>query len=79
MSDRRRGLTLFGAVPAVALVALFAVVGAIAMYAESQRDWGSYFLMEQAMTTGADVAMPLLVLAILGGFGLVAIAPRFER
>jgi len=79
MSDRSRGLTLFGIVPAATLVVVFAAVGAVAMYAESQRDWGSYFLMEQAMTTGADVAMPLLALAILGGFGLVTIAPRFEE
>lgn len=79
MSERRRRLSAFGAAPAAALLAIVVSVGVVAMYAESQRDWGSYLLMERAMTLGADVALPLLVLALLGGFAVVVVAPRFER
>lgn len=79
MSDRPRRASLVGILPVAGLLALVAGVGGVAMYAESQRDWGSYFLMEQAMALGADAAVPLLVLALAGCFLLVAIAPRFEQ
>jgi hypothetical protein len=35
--------------------------------------------MERAMSVGADLVVPLLVLALLGCFALVALAPRFEE
>lgn len=79
MSDRWSRLSLAGVVPAAALLALVAYVGAVAMYAESRKDWESYLVMERAMSTGADAVVPLLALALVGGFALVAIAPRFER
>ncbi|PSQ02150.1 hypothetical protein BRC95_11155 [Halobacteriales archaeon QS_5_68_33] len=77
MSERRASLA--GVVPAAGLVLAVFGVGAVAMYAESRRDWGSYFLMERAMSVGADLVVPLLVLALLGCFALVALAPRFEE
>jgi len=79
MSERRRDLSVYGMAPAAGLLALVAAVGAVAMYAESQRDWGSYLLMERAMAVGADAVLPLLVLALLAGFAVVVVAPRFER
>jgi hypothetical protein len=79
MSDRHRRLPLAGLVPAVGVVVLVVAVGGVAVYAESQRDWGSYFLMEQAMAVGATAVGPLLALALAGGFALVMIAPRFEE
>lgn len=79
MSERRGSLSAVGVAPAAGLIALVVAVGAVAMYAESQRDWGSYLLMERAMSLGADAVLPLLVLAVLGGFAVVVVAPRFER
>ena len=77
MSKRRASVARVA--PAAGLVLAVFGVGAVAMYAESRRDWGSYFLMERAMSVGADLVIPLLVLALLGGFALVALAPRFEE
>lgn len=79
MSERPSRLSLVGVVPAVLLLVVVTAVGVVAMYAEAQRDWGSYFVMEKAMSVGADAVVPLLVLALFGGFLLVAVAPRFEE
>ena len=79
MSRRSRLLSLVGMAPLAGLVALVLGVGGVAMFAESQKDWGSYLLMEQAMAVGVRVLVPLLALAVLGAFVLVTIAPRFEQ
>lgn len=79
MSRRSRYLSLFGVAPVVALLALVFGVGAVAMYAESRKQWTTYLLMEQAMAVGARVVVPLLALALVGSFVLVTLAPRFER
>lgn len=79
MSRRSRYLSLFGMVPVAGLLALVFGVGVVTMYAESQKKWTAYLLMEQAMATGARVVVPLIALAIVGSFVLVVIAPRFDR
>lgn len=79
MSRRSRFLSLFGIAPAAGLVAFVLGVGVVAMYAESQKRWTAYLLMEQTMAVGARLVLPLLALALLGGIVLVSVAPRFER
>lgn len=79
MSEPPSRLSVVSVVPAILLIAVVTAVGVVALYAESRRNWGSYFVMEKAMSVGADAVVPLLVLALLGGFALVAIAPRFEE
>jgi flagellar biosynthesis protein FliQ len=79
MSKRSRYLSLFGIAPVAGLLALVLGVGVVAMYAESQKQWTAYHLMEQAMAFGARVVVPLIALALVGSFVLVTIAPRFER
>jgi len=79
MSRRSRYLSLFGIAPVAGLLALVFGVGVVAMYAESQKQWTAYHLMERAVAVGARVVVPLIALAIVGSFVLVTIAPRFER
>jgi hypothetical protein len=79
MSKRSRYLSLFGIAPVAGLLALVLGVGVVAMYAESQKQWTAYLLMERAMAVGARVVVPLIALALVGSFVLVTLAPRFER
>jgi hypothetical protein len=49
-------------------------VGAVAVYAESQGTWGSYFRMEQAIAFATPLSMWLLGAAVALSFGAAIVA-----
>lgn len=61
------------ALSTVALLAVVAGVGLVAVVAETQQSWGWYFRMEQAMTVGASAAVILASLAVASLLALVAV------
>ena len=68
-----RGITALSVV-GLALVVLG--VGIVAFYAEVAKTWSWYFRMEQAMALAAPVTVVLLVVALAGGIGIVAVSHR---
>lgn len=67
----------FGALAVTAAVALCVVVagvGAIAVWAEFEHSWRSFFVMEQVMAMAAPVTKLLLAAVLLTGLGTVAMA-----
>lgn len=59
---------------AVALCLVVAGVGAVAIWAEFEHTWRSFFVMEQVMALAAPAATLLLVGVIVTGLGAVATA-----
>jgi uncharacterized membrane protein YqjE len=68
-----RGITALS-VLGLALVVLG--VGVVAFYAEVAKTWSWYFRMEQAMAFAAPITVVLLVVALVGGIGVVAVSHR---
>ena len=69
--SRARLLRWFAAVSFAGLLASVLAVAAVAVFAESVKRWGSYFVMEQAMAVGTPVAVAFFGLSVVAGFGLV--------
>ena len=59
---------------AVALCLVVASVGAVAIWAEFEHSWRSFFVMEQVMSTAAPATTLLLAAVIITGLGTVAMA-----
>jgi hypothetical protein len=59
---------------AVALCLVVAGVGAVAIWAELEHTWRSFFLMEQVMEMAAPATKLLLVAVVVTGLGTVAMA-----
>lgn len=58
----------------VALVFVVAAVGAVAVYAETQKTWTWYFHMERVIETATPVAVGLVVVSLFAFFGFVMVA-----
>lgn len=59
---------------ALTLCAVVASVGAVAIWAEFEHSWRSFFVMEQVMAMAAPVTTLLLAAVLVTGIGAVAMA-----
>ncbi|WP_101298268.1 hypothetical protein [Halegenticoccus soli] len=71
--DALRGLALasFGG-----LCLVLVAVATVAFVAEMHRTWEWYFRMERAISFATPLALGLCAAAMVGGFGLVFLAPE---
>lgn len=74
LPSRARLLRWFAAVSFAGLTLSVVGVAAVAISAESAKNWGGYFLMERAMAVGTPVTLAFFGLSMVAGFGLVIAA-----
>lgn len=70
----RRAIRGSAVLSMVGLAATVLLVAAVAVAAEATALWSNYFLMQRVTATATPVAVAFLCLAIISGFGVVAVA-----
>lgn len=71
---REQPFGALGVAVAVALCLVVGGVGAVAVWAEFEHTWRSFFVMEQVMAMAAPATTLLLAAVVVAGLGSVAMA-----